>query len=94
MSFQIMKLIANDWDDKVDVTSFGKSKYQKSLLICNHQAIYFFHSHFATGLGFKKRNYMHFSKPDSAIHLMHQIKPIFDPKKILNPYTCLPDVKN
>jgi len=46
------------------------------------------------GLGFKKRNYMHFSKPDSAIQLMHQIKPIFDPKKILNPYTCLPDVKN
>ena len=42
MSFQIMKLIANDWDDKVDVTSIGKSKYQKSLLICNHQAIYFF----------------------------------------------------
>ena len=43
MSFQIMKLIANDWDDNVDVTSIGKSKYQKSLLICNHQAIYFFH---------------------------------------------------
>ena len=45
------------------------------------------------GLGFKKRNYMHFSKQDSAIQLMHQIKPIFDPKGILNPYTCLPDVK-
>ena len=44
-----------------------------------------------TGLGFKKRNYMHFSKPPSAIHLMHQIKPIFDPKKILNPYKVLPD---
>ena len=45
------------------------------------------------GLGFKKRNYMHFSKPHSAIHLMHQMKPIFDPKKILNPYKVLPDVK-
>ena len=45
------------------------------------------------GLGFKKRNYMHFSKPQSAIHLMHQIKPIFDPKKLLNPYKVLPDAK-
>ena len=49
----------------------------------------FFNSYI--GLGFKKRNYMHFSKPPSAIHLMQQIKPIFDPKRILNPYKVLPD---
>lgn len=42
------------------------------------------------GLGFKKRNYMHFSKPDSAIQLMKQLKPIFDPKGILNPYKVIP----
>ena len=43
------------------------------------------------GLGFKKRNYMHFSKPEAAIHLMKQLKPIFDPKGILNPYKVIPD---
>jgi len=42
------------------------------------------------GLGFKKRNFMHFSKPDIAITIMHQLKPIFDPKGILNPYKVLP----
>jgi len=42
------------------------------------------------GLGFKKRNYMHFSKSGSAIDIMHQLKPIFDPKGILNPYKVLP----
>ena len=42
------------------------------------------------GLGFKKRDFMHFSKPDPAIQLMKQIKPIFDPNAILNPYKVLP----
>jgi len=42
------------------------------------------------GLGFKKRNYMHFSKSDSSISIMKMIKPIFDPKGILNPYKVLP----
>ena len=43
------------------------------------------------GLGFKKRNFMHFSKDDSAIHLMKQIKQVFDPHGIMNPYKVLPD---
>jgi len=43
------------------------------------------------GLGFKKRNYIHFSKSDSAIFLMKQIKQVFDPKGIMNPYKVLPD---
>lgn len=44
------------------------------------------------GLGFKKRNDMHFSKPVMAINLMHEIKTMFDPKNILNPYKVLPDI--
>merc|ERR1712038_1480680 len=43
------------------------------------------------GLGFKKRNFIHFSKSDSAIFLMKQIKQVFDPKGIMNPYKVLPD---
>jgi len=43
------------------------------------------------GLGFKKRNFIHFSKSDEAIFLMKQIKSVFDPKGILNPYKVLPD---
>ena len=43
------------------------------------------------GLGFKKRNFIHFSKSDSAIFLMKQIKGVFDPKGIMNPYKVLPD---
>jgi len=43
------------------------------------------------GLGFKKRNFIHFSKSDSAIHLMKEIKKVFDPQGIMNPYKVLPD---
>jgi len=43
------------------------------------------------GLGFKKRNFIHFSKADSAIHLMKEIKKVFDPQGIMNPYKVLPD---
>jgi len=43
------------------------------------------------GLGFKKRNFIHFSKSDSAVFLMKQIKQVFDPKGIMNPYKVLPD---
>merc|ERR1719242_1711103 len=43
------------------------------------------------GLGFKKRNFIHFSKSDSAVALMKQIKQVFDPKGIMNPYKVLPD---
>lgn len=43
------------------------------------------------GLGFKKRNFMHFSKSPSAIKAMKQIKAVFDPQGIMNPYKVLPD---
>ena len=43
------------------------------------------------GLGFKKRNFIHFSKADSAIYLMKDIKKVFDPQGIMNPYKVLPD---
>jgi len=44
------------------------------------------------GLGFKKRNYMHFSKSVHSIHFMREIKSIVDPKGIMNPYKVLPDI--
>ena len=43
------------------------------------------------GLGFKKRNFIHFSKSSSAVALMKQIKGVFDPQGIMNPYKVLPD---
>ncbi len=42
------------------------------------------------GLGFAKNNYIHYSKTDSFVNLMKQIKNIMDPKGILNPYKTLP----
>lgn len=43
------------------------------------------------GLGLKKRNYIYYSKPNQAVALMGDIKAMFDPKGILNPYKTLPD---
>lgn len=43
------------------------------------------------GLGFKKRNYIHFSKSSGAVTLMKQMKKLLDPNGILNPYKVLPD---
>ena len=43
-----------------------------------------------TGLGFKKRSFMHFSKSQPAIGAMQQIKQVFDPHGIMNPYKVLP----
>jgi len=43
------------------------------------------------GLGFKKRDFVHFSKSQSAIEQMRRIKALFDPQGILNPYKVLPD---
>ncbi|XP_015271552.1 PREDICTED: D-2-hydroxyglutarate dehydrogenase, mitochondrial [Gekko japonicus] len=42
------------------------------------------------GLGFKKKHYIHYSKPREAILLMQQFKAMLDPKGILNPYKTLP----
>ncbi|KAI4466384.1 d-2-hydroxyglutarate dehydrogenase mitochondrial [Holotrichia oblita] len=42
------------------------------------------------GIGFRKPKYMHYSKTESAINLMKDIKRIMDPNGILNPYKVLP----
>lgn len=42
------------------------------------------------GIGFKKRDYLHYSKSNEAIEIMAKIKQILDPKGILNPYKVLP----
>ncbi|KAF7243280.1 D-2-hydroxyglutarate dehydrogenase, mitochondrial [Varanus komodoensis] len=42
------------------------------------------------GLGFKKKQYIHYSKPKEAVLLMQQFKTMLDPKGILNPYKTLP----
>ncbi|XP_042314538.1 D-2-hydroxyglutarate dehydrogenase, mitochondrial isoform X2 [Sceloporus undulatus] len=42
------------------------------------------------GLGFKKKHYIHYSKPQEAVLLMQQFKAMLDPKGILNPYKMLP----
>uniref|UniRef100_H2ZNH5 D-2-hydroxyglutarate dehydrogenase, mitochondrial n=1 Tax=Ciona savignyi TaxID=51511 RepID=H2ZNH5_CIOSA len=43
------------------------------------------------GLGFKKRNYISYSKSNESITMMKKIKKLFDPNGILNPYKTLPD---
>ncbi|KAJ8357012.1 hypothetical protein SKAU_G00198060 [Synaphobranchus kaupii] len=43
------------------------------------------------GLGLKKKNYIHFSKPPEAVAIMGNIKSMLDPRGILNPYKTLPD---
>jgi FAD/FMN-containing dehydrogenase len=42
------------------------------------------------GLGFKKPNFIHYSKSPEAVVLMKQLKNLFDPNNILNPYKTLP----
>ncbi|KAF2905733.1 hypothetical protein ILUMI_00446 [Ignelater luminosus] len=42
------------------------------------------------GIGFRKQKYIHYSKSESAIKLMKDIKKMMDPNGILNPYKVLP----
>ncbi|KAM8953170.1 D-2-hydroxyglutarate dehydrogenase, mitochondrial [Pelodytes ibericus] len=42
------------------------------------------------GLGFKKRDHIHYSKSKEAVHLMQKIKDMLDPKGIMNPYKTIP----
>ncbi|XP_015115545.1 D-2-hydroxyglutarate dehydrogenase, mitochondrial [Diachasma alloeum] len=42
------------------------------------------------GIGFKKTNYLEYTKHQSAIKLMCEIKKMMDPNSILNPYKVLP----
>lgn len=43
------------------------------------------------GLGLKKRHLMQHSKSKESIKMMKQVKNLFDPQNILNPYKVLPD---
>ena len=43
------------------------------------------------GLGFAKRNYIYHSKSRPVVDVMKQVKQLFDPNFILNPYKTLPD---
>ncbi|NXN31885.1 D2HDH protein, partial [Nycticryphes semicollaris] len=42
------------------------------------------------GLGFKKKQFIWYSKPSEAVLLMQRFKAMLDPKGILNPYKMLP----
>lgn len=42
------------------------------------------------GIGFKKTKFLKFSKNETAISTMAQIKKLMDPNHILNPYKVLP----
>ncbi|NXR14273.1 D2HDH protein, partial [Semnornis frantzii] len=42
------------------------------------------------GLGFKKKQFIQYTKPNEAILLMQRFKAMLDPKGILNPYKMLP----
>ncbi|XP_072724412.1 D-2-hydroxyglutarate dehydrogenase, mitochondrial isoform X3 [Ciconia boyciana] len=42
------------------------------------------------GLGFKKKQFIKYSKPNEAVFLMQRFKAMLDPKGILNPYKTLP----
>nr|CAD7197965.1 unnamed protein product [Timema douglasi] len=42
------------------------------------------------GIGFKKTKFVHYSKSQSSLNLMKDIKKIMDPNGILNPYKVLP----
>jgi len=42
------------------------------------------------GLGFKKREFISYSKSPVAVAMMKRLKQTFDPNNILNPYKVLP----
>jgi len=43
------------------------------------------------GIGLAKRNYLHYAKRPDVIQKFRELKNLFDPKQILNPYKCIPD---
>lgn len=46
------------------------------------------------GVGFRKPQFLHYSKDESALQLMKDLKQSMDPNGILNPYKVLPDAPN
>ncbi|KAK4321554.1 hypothetical protein Pmani_007671 [Petrolisthes manimaculis] len=77
--------------------NFTSRQYEKEILERIEPAVYEWTSQVngsisaEHGLGFKKRNYIHYSKSLGAINLMKQMKKLMDPNGILNPYKVLPD---
>ncbi|TNV79588.1 hypothetical protein FGO68_gene505 [Halteria grandinella] len=45
------------------------------------------------GVGLQKAQYLNYSKSENMIHYMKEIKRVFDPHGIMNPYKVLPDAK-
>lgn len=45
------------------------------------------------GVGIYKPKYIHYSKDESALQLMRDLKQLMDPNGILNPYKVLPETK-
>ncbi|CAH4019647.1 D-2-hydroxyglutarate dehydrogenase, mitochondrial isoform X1 [Pieris brassicae] len=43
------------------------------------------------GVGFRKPQFIHYSKDETALQLMRELKQCMDPNGILNPYKVLPD---
>lgn len=43
------------------------------------------------GLGFKKRDFIGYSRSATSVQWMRRIKELFDPNNILNPYKMFPD---
>lgn len=46
------------------------------------------------GVGFYKPKYLHYSKDQSAVQIMRELKQLMDPNGILNPYKVIPDIDN
>ncbi|XP_059048288.1 D-2-hydroxyglutarate dehydrogenase, mitochondrial-like [Achroia grisella] len=44
------------------------------------------------GIGFRKPEYLHYSKDETALQMMRDLKNLMDPNGILNPYKVLPEV--
>ncbi|CAK1604076.1 unnamed protein product [Parnassius mnemosyne] len=44
------------------------------------------------GVGFRKPQFIHYSKDANALQLMQQLKQLMDPNGILNPYKVLPEI--
>ncbi|KOB66588.1 Uncharacterized protein OBRU01_21002 [Operophtera brumata] len=44
------------------------------------------------GVGFRKPQFIHYSKGEAALQLMHGLKQLMDPRGILNPYKVLPEM--
>lgn len=92
-NFQLWFPLAGDGNLHLNVTT---ESYSHSLEEAIEPYVYEWTSQYCGsisaehGLGFKKKHYIHYSKPQEAVLLMQQFKAMLDPKGILNPYKTLP----